>query len=82
MKSAEIKNLFARFEAAASDMEGIECWSARDLQVLLGYNKWENFEKVILKAKEACANAGEIVDNHFPDIRKMVTIGSGAEKET
>ena len=81
MKSDEIKNLFAQFEAAASDLEGVECWSARELQELLGYSKWENFEKVIQKAKDACINAGEHVQYHFPDIRKMVKIGSGAEKE-
>ncbi len=81
MKSEEIKNLFAQFEAAAVEIEGVECWSARELQGLLGYNKWENFEKVIQKAKNACTTAGEEVNNHFPDVRKMVPIGSGAEKE-
>ena len=81
MKSEEIKNLFRLFEAAASELEGIECWSARELQELLGYSKWENFEKVISKAKEACAHAGEEIADHFPDVRKMVSIGSGAEKE-
>ncbi len=80
MKSEEIKNLFVQFEAASAEIEGVECWSARELQELLGYNKWENFEKVIQKAKSACTNAGEEVSNHFPDVRKMVPIGSGAEK--
>ena len=47
MKSEEIKYLFTKFEAAASEVAGIECWSGRELQLLLGYNKWENFEKVI-----------------------------------
>jgi DNA-damage-inducible protein D len=46
----------------------------------LGYNKWENFEKVIQKAKDACANAGELAENHFPDVRKMVEIGSDTER--
>ena len=81
MKSEEIKALFARFESAAAELEGVECWSARELQDLLGYSKWENFEKVIQKAKDACKNAGEEIEYHFPDIRKMVKIGSGAEKE-
>ncbi len=80
MKSEEIKVLFSLFEAAASELEGIECWSARELQSLLGYSKWENFEKVIQKAKEACKNAGELTENHFPDVRKMVEIGSNAER--
>lgn len=81
MKSDEIKNLFSRFEAAASVLEGVECWSARELQELLGYSKWGNFEKVIQKAKDACNNAGEEIAYHFPDIRKMITKGKGAEKE-
>lgn len=81
MKSDEIKSLFSQFEAAASDLEGIECWSARELQELLGYSKWENFEKVIQKAKDACTNAGELVDYHFPDIRKTIAMPKGAEKE-
>jgi len=81
MKSEEIKNLFTQFEAAASEIEGIECWSARELQVLLGYSKWENFEKVIQKAKDACRNAGEEVKDHFPEVRKMITLGKGAKNE-
>ena len=43
MKTEEIKQLFLQFETAASEIEGVECWSARELQSLLGYSKWENF---------------------------------------
>jgi DNA-damage-inducible protein D len=81
MKSEEIKALFAQFESAAAELEGVECWSARELQDLLGYSKWENFEKVIQKAKDACKNAGEEVEYHFPDIRKTIPMPKGAEKE-
>lgn len=80
MKSQEIIDLFQQFEAVASELEGIECWSARELQKLLGYSKWERFENVIQKAKDACKNAGEDINNHFPDIGKMVSIGSDAER--
>lgn len=76
MKSDEIKNLFTQFEVAASEFEGIECWSARELQELFGYSKWEIFEKVIIKAKAVCSTARELVEDHFPDVRKMVEIGS------
>lgn len=81
MKSDEIRSLFAQFEAAAAELEGVECWSARELQHLLGYSKWENFEKAIVKAKDACRNAGEETDYHFPDIREMITKGKGAKDE-
>ncbi len=81
MKASEITALFEQFEAAALEYQGVECWSARELQSLLGYSKWENFYKVIEKAKDACVGAGEKIANHFPDIRKMASIGSGAEKE-
>lgn len=80
MKTEEIRSLFSQFETAALELEGVECWSARELQNLLGYSKWENFEKVIQKAKDACKNAGEKIENHFPDIRKMVEIGSKTER--
>lgn len=81
MKKEQIQALFQQFERICYLYNGIECWSARELQKLLGYSKWENFEKVIEKAKDACRNAGEEVSNHFPDIRKTIPMPKGAEKE-
>ena len=81
MKTEEIQNLFQKFEQITTEIEGVECWSARELQVLLGYSKWENFLKVIEKAKLACENAGEKTPYHFPDVRKMIKVGKGAEKQ-
>ncbi|MEA4937237.1 MAG: DNA damage-inducible protein D [Paludibacter sp.] len=81
MKSTEIKELFDLFEQAASEYEGIECWSARELQALLGYSKWENFSKVIEKAKLSCKNAGQNISDHFPDVRKVIEAGKGAQHE-
>lgn len=81
MKTEEINDLFHKFENAANELEGVECWSARDLQLLLGYSKWENFEKVIIKAKDACKNVGEEIAYHFPDVRKTIAMPKGAEKE-
>ncbi len=81
MKIEEIRQLFEQFEAAAAQIEDIECWSARDLQKLLGYAKWENFEKVIQKGKEACQQAGETIAYHFPDVRKTIPMPKGAQKE-
>lgn len=81
MKSEEIKTLFEQFENAAATVENVECWSARDLQTLLGYAKWENFSKVIDKAKESCKQVGHQVEDHFPDVRKVIEAGKGAKHE-
>ena len=81
MKKEMIKKMYGSFEEAAMHIEGVECWSARDLQVLLGYSKWDNFTKVIGKAKEACHKAGNSIGDHFPDVGKMVEVGSGAERQ-
>ena len=81
MKAEEIIELFQQFEAIANEYEGVECWSARELSTLLGYAKWEKFNHVIEKAKEACLNAGENSDDHFLHVGKMVTLGSGAQRE-
>ena len=81
MKKEVIQELYNDFEAAAAEVEGVECWSARELQTLLGYSKWENFSKVIDKAKTACDKAGQLISDHFPDVRKMVNLGSGSERE-
>ncbi|MDY0903943.1 BRO family protein [Pedobacter sp. CFBP9032] len=81
MKSEEIQDLFHKFEGVAAELEGVVCWSARDLQELLGYTKWENFEKVIIKAKDACRNVGEQVEYHFPDVKKTIPMPKGAVKD-
>lgn len=81
MKSDLIRGLFEKFEQSCNLCNNIECWSARDLQTILGYTKWDNFIKVIDKAKTSCENSGVEVSNHFPDVRKMVPLGSGSERE-
>ena len=63
------------------EKENIEFWYARDLQIQLGYKRWENFFETIKKAMQSCKNAGIEVDNHFREIKKMVKIGSGAERK-
>ena len=81
MKKEIIDQLYSAFEQAALEIDGVECWSARELQVLLGYSKWENFVNVIAKAKTACEKVGHSVFEHFPDVRKTIPMPKGAEKE-
>jgi len=83
MKKEIIARLHVRFEkiVQTETEHGTEFWFARDLQEALGYSKWENFRKVIEKARIACETAGYSCGDHFLDIRKMVDIGSGATRE-
>ena len=83
MKKDVVVKLHASFEELVQRDEetGGEYWLARDLQGLLGYAKWENFVKVIEKAKTACQASGFEPADHFLDVRKMVELGSGATRE-
>ena len=81
MKQEIISQLHSSFELAVNESDGVEYWFARDLQELLGYSKWENFIKVIEKAKIASTNAKQDVSDHFLDVRKMVDLGSEAKRE-
>lgn len=82
MKPEIIQKLHKSFDDYAQHTdEGMEFWYARDLQLLLGYDKWENFQNVIEKAKIACKTTGLVVENHFPGVRKVITAGKGAQHE-
>lgn len=62
------------------DENGNEYWLARELQGVLQYAKWENFHKVIKTAQIACKISQQSISDHFPEVRKMVNIGSGAKR--
>ena len=63
------------------DENGIEFWYARELMPVLQYSNWQNFEKIIYKAKISCENSDISVFEHFTDVDKMVQIGSGAKRK-
>jgi DNA-damage-inducible protein D len=83
MKKEIIIQLHGSFEKSVQKdtASGLEFWLARDLQGLLGYSQWRSFEAVIEKAKTACKNSGHDPQDHFAQARKMVDLGSGAERE-
>jgi len=82
MKTELVQALTNDFESHAQQTEtGVEYWLARDIQHLLGYAKWENFLNVVSKAKTACEVSKHKVADHFPDVRKMVDLGSGSQRE-
>lgn len=78
LKAEEYKD-FEKIKKIRED--GTEYWKARELSEILQYKKWENFAKVIDRAKLACNNSGFEIRDHFPEVRKMVEIGSNTVRE-
>jgi len=81
METSTIKDLFKKFESAAATINGIECWFARELQTVLGYTRWENFQVAMGRAIESCKSQNINIDDHFREVTKMVVLGSGARRE-
>ena len=76
MKTELVQALTTIFEDHAQQTEGgVEYWLARDLQHLLGYDEWRNFNTAISKAKTACEVSGHRVADHFVGVNKMVDLG-------
>lgn len=63
------------------EKENVEFWYARDLQIQLGYKRWENFIEVIKKTIQACENAEVPKENHFRKVTKMISLAKGAKRE-
>ncbi len=81
MEKAIIATLQKSFEDYAHKEEEVEFWFARDLQKLLGYIEWRKFLGVIEKAKKACKNSKNQVNDHFVGAAKTIAMPKGATKE-
>ena len=63
------------------DGDDVEFWYARELMKVLQYSNWQNFEKIINKAKISCENSGISVFEHFIDVNKLSKRANNAEVE-
>ena len=78
----EINNTNKSFEDIKHiDENGVEFWYARELMPILQYSNWQNFEKIIDKAKISCKNSGISVFEHFIDVNKLSKRANNAEVE-
>src|SRR5260370_36034140 len=68
------------FDSIKQVEQGREYWSARDLQTLMDYNHWREFEGVIERTMIACQNVGQNAADHFGEAPKMVRLGSGSQR--
>jgi DNA-damage-inducible protein D len=81
MKKETIIKLNKDFENASYHTKDVEFWFARDLQKLLGYTEWRNFNQVIEKAKISCETSNQGIFDHFVDVNKTISMPKGASKE-
>jgi len=70
------------FESLREEKDGGEFWSARKLAKALEYNDYRNFLNVIDKAKEACINSQQDIEDHFVDVTDMIEIGLGKIRQS
>lgn len=82
MEKKRIEQIKQQFDLVIHRVEAsdVEYWYARELMGLLGYERWENFEKAIQRAVDSCETSGIEVQNHFREVTKMVPLGSGARR--
>ncbi len=78
----ELNQNFSPFEQSKRfDASNNEYWLARELQPLLGYSQWRQFDDCVNRAKLACQNSGEHDKDHFADARKLIKVGKGGVRE-
>ena len=82
MDKLRINTIMKQYDAVLHKEEdvNIEFWYARELMPLLGYERWENFEKAISRAMSSCETSGIEILDHFREVTKMVNLGSGSKR--
>lgn len=82
MDKRKIEQIRQQYDSVIHNAEDIdiEFWYARELMLLLGYERWENFDKAIYRAMESCDTSGIAVSDHFREVTKMVELGSSAKR--
>jgi DNA-damage-inducible protein D len=88
MNSQELEKL-PEYQATMEKLEvvkhttstGKDFWRAREINVILGYPAWREFEAVIERAKTACEGAQLPAANHFVPTHTMMEVGKGAQRQ-
>lgn len=81
MKNDNTKLLFERLESIRNEVEGVEFWSARDLQEVFGYDRWENFHKAVKRAAISIENSPQELELHFREVTKTSKMPNGGVKK-
>ena len=83
MDKRRVRQIMEQFDLVihSDETANVEFWYARELMPLLGYERWENFSNAISRAMKSCETSGIEVTNHFREVTKMVTLGSGAHRK-
>lgn len=82
MERKQIELYKIKFDDIIHELDGVEFWYARELQKLLGYEQWRNFELIIHKSQSSCETAGVNVPDHFVEASEMVSISYRQQRMT
>ncbi|MCP4327553.1 MAG: DNA damage-inducible protein D [Alphaproteobacteria bacterium] len=76
------RNTMNRLEAAKRTAEnGADYWFAREIQGILGYVEFRNFEGVMERARTSMSSNGIEPSHHLVETTRMMKIGKGAKRK-
>ena len=81
MDKSRIASLTQGFDSISHQEQQVEYWLARELQPMLGYKTWENFETAIKRAIDSVFSTGVEPLDHFREVTKMIQIGKGGQRK-